>query len=248
MCPSSFLNELDDVAYYTPEETEASTSETQELELEQMALAMEGVDDTIFNDITVITNNQLVKKSLESLKKFKEKIKDTSVARKFDVEKENVLSKINKQKEKIKKVMSTAPFWRSADKLGFVFGTILIISFSFIIGRYPDTLAYTFIQWLLPSFLFYRYVHYYSMGWHYYISDFCYYENLLILYFLWFDSSNEQLFLICYLFAQGVVAFSIKAFRNSLVYHKPEKLCDLFIHSIPMTIKYHIRWFTIPSQ
>ena len=77
MCPSSFLNELDDVAYYTPEETEASTSETQELELEQMALAMEGVDDTIFNDLTVITNNQLVKKSLESLKKLKEKIKDT---------------------------------------------------------------------------------------------------------------------------------------------------------------------------
>lgn len=64
-----------------------------------MALAMEGVDDTIFNDLTVITNNQLVKKSLESLKKLKEKIKYTSVARKFDVEKENVLSKINKQKE-----------------------------------------------------------------------------------------------------------------------------------------------------
>lgn len=40
MCPASFLNELDDVAYYTPDETEASSSETQELELEQIALAM----------------------------------------------------------------------------------------------------------------------------------------------------------------------------------------------------------------
>ena len=144
--------------------------------------------------------------------------------------------------------MKTAPFWRTADKFGFVLGTTLIIAYSFMLGRYPYDLVYTFYMFLLPALIITRCFHYYSLGWHYYISDFCYYENLLILYFLWFDSSNEQLFLICYLFAQGVVAFSIKAFRNSLVYHKPEKLCDLFIHSIPMTIMYHIRWFTIPSQ
>jgi len=41
--------------------------------------------------------------------------------------------------------MSTAPFWRNADKFGFVFGTILIISFSYTIGRYPDTVVYHYI-------------------------------------------------------------------------------------------------------
>jgi hypothetical protein len=71
MCPASFLNELDDIAYYTPDEIEASSSETQELELEQMALAMEGIDDAIFNDLNIITKNRLVQKSLQSLKKLK---------------------------------------------------------------------------------------------------------------------------------------------------------------------------------
>lgn len=144
--------------------------------------------------------------------------------------------------------MKTAPFWRLWDKLGFVLGTVLIISLSFIMGRYPDTFVYTFLMWLMPIMLIGRYCHYYLNGWHYYISDFCYYVNLIILYYLWFDSKNDQLFKVCFFFSQGAVAFSIKAFRNSLVYHKIDMLINLFIHSIPMTIMWHIRWFTIPDQ
>ena len=144
-------------------------------------------------------------------------------------------------------MIKSAHFWRTYDKLGFVYGTALIITLSFVLGRYPDTFIYTLIQWLLPILLVGRYVHYYSMGWHYYTSDFCYYNNLMILYFFWFDCKNENLFLTCFYFSQGVVAFSITAFRNSLVYHKIEKLIDLWIHSIPMTIMWHARLFTIEN-
>ena len=74
MCPASFLNELDDIAYYTPDEIEASSSETQELELEQMAFALERNYDFIFSDLNIITQNRLVKKSLQS-KLFKKLIR-----------------------------------------------------------------------------------------------------------------------------------------------------------------------------
>ena len=52
---------------------------------------MEGIDENLFDDLPDITNSKLLKKSLASLKKLKEKIKKTSVARKFDEEKEVVL-------------------------------------------------------------------------------------------------------------------------------------------------------------
>ncbi len=144
--------------------------------------------------------------------------------------------------------MKTAPFWRTADKFGFVLGTTLIIAYSFMLGRYPYDLVYTFYMFLLPALIITRCFHYYSLGWHYYISDFCYTANALILYFFWFDSKNERLFQVCYLFSTGVLALAIKAFRNSLVYHKIDMLTSLAIHALPLTIMWHTRWHTIPDQ
>jgi hypothetical protein len=143
--------------------------------------------------------------------------------------------------------MQSAPFWRLADKIGFVFGTLIIISFNFMIGRYPNDLFYHYYVYLTIAMLIVRYAHYYSLGWHYYISDFCYYVNALTLYLIMCDSKNDRLIKVCFFFCEGAVAVSIKLFRNTLVFHKIDTLTSLFIHLLPMLLMYHIRWFTIPN-
>lgn len=84
--------------------------------------------------------------------------------------------------------MHSAPFWRTADKLGFVLGTCCIISYSYMVGKYPHDHFYTYYVILTLIMLALRVAHYWHMGWHYYITDFCYYVNFLILYVIMFES------------------------------------------------------------
>ena len=86
--------------------------------------------------------------------------------------------------------MQFAPFWRKADKFAFVAGTSMIIAFSFILGRYPDDLIYTFTAILLPTLIATRYVHYILVGWHMYLVDFCYFANFMLLYFIVFQPKD----------------------------------------------------------
>jgi len=98
-------------------------------------------------------------------------------------------------------MMSTAPFWRLADKLAFVFGTMMIIAYSFMIGRYPHDMIYPFVTGLLLFLIATRYVHYFIEGWHFYCTDFCYFANFSILLYINFFPENEALFRLCYLFS-----------------------------------------------
>lgn len=144
-------------------------------------------------------------------------------------------------------MFNTAPFVRLTDKISFVIGTLLIVSFNFFLGRYPDDFIYTFTSVLLPVLITIRIAYYYSLGWHYYITDFCYFANFLLLVFITWAPKSEILFKVVYLASQGALAAAIKAFRNSLVFHKIDMLTSLAIHAIPMSLMWHTRWFTIPK-
>ena len=78
--------------------------------------------------------------------------------------------------------------------------------------------------------------------------DFCYFANAVLVYFLICDPKNEQLFKICFVFGNGILAASVKAFRNSLVYHKFDYLTCVASHAFPMIIMFHIKWFVMVEQ
>ena len=117
-----------------------------------------------------------------------------------------------------------------------------------MIGKHPHDYFYTYYLYVTMLMMVVRFAHYYHLGWHYYISDFCYFANAMILYLITFDSHNSQLVQICFLYANGDLSFAIWLFRGSLVLHKIDILTNLGIHLMPMIIMYHIRWFTIPDQ
>ena len=57
--------------------------------------------------------------------------------------------------------MHSAPFWRTADKIGYVFGTITIFLFAFILGRFPHDLFYHYYTFMILLLLITRVVHFF---------------------------------------------------------------------------------------
>jgi len=146
--------------------------------------------------------------------------------------------------------MHTAPFWRLADKLGYVFGSIVLVSFAFMIGRFPHTLFYPYYTVMILGLIIVRCFHFYSVGWHYYLIDFCYYGNYIILFSInnVFGKEQDKLFKVAFLFGNGVLARSVWLFRNSLVLHRVDVLTSLGIHLFPFICMYHFKWFTLDEE
>ena len=144
-------------------------------------------------------------------------------------------------------MLNKAKVWRSIDKIGYTCGTIVIIAFTFLLGRYPNDYIYLFVSFLTPLLVLCRFIYYCIKGWHWFLADFCYFANYAMIYFLWYGQKDRFWFLTCYVFSNGPLAFAVMMFRNSLVYHEIDKLTSLAIHAIPMCIMTHIRWYTIPN-
>lgn len=144
--------------------------------------------------------------------------------------------------------MQTAPFWRTVDKYCFVFGASMLISYSYCIAKFPNYGIYWYVCILLPILIMIRLIWYLQVGWHLYLSDYCYFANIVIFYYIMIDPKNDYLFKICFLNGAGLLSIAIKAMRNSLVFHKLDNITSLAIHAIPMTTMWHIRWVTMEEQ
>ena len=123
--------------------------------------------------------------------------------------------------------MQSAPFWRKMDKFAYVFGTLILIYYSYLLGKYPYTHVFTYHIWLYLFLYAARVIHFGSLRWHMYCIDFCYFANFAIIYYVWYAPKDKNLFIFCYMASNGVLAFSVSAFRNSLVYHKIDYLSSL---------------------
>lgn len=144
--------------------------------------------------------------------------------------------------------METAPFVRLQDKLTFVFSIYLMCAFTYFYGRDGDNRYFTFICVVIPCLIATRLRLYYGNGWHYYLLDFCYFATILSLFVVSYDSKNEQLFRVAFLFSNGNLAISIAAFRNSLVFHRIDYMVSLAIHAVPMLTTMRIRWHVDPVE
>ena len=152
---------------------------------------------------------------------------------------------IEKRRAKLNRDMQTAPFWRKLDKYCFVFGALMLISYSYVIAKWPHYGIYWYVSIILPFLIAVRLIYYLQIGWHLYVSDFCYFGNVLLIYYIMFDPKNDMLFKVCFLNGSGLLSIAIKAMRNSLVFHKLDNITSLSIHAIPMTMVWHIRWVTM---
>jgi hypothetical protein len=129
--------------------------------------------------------------------------------------------------------MKGGSFVRLVDKLSFILGVLLLIANTYILGRYPNDFYYTFHVFVVITLVLYRFWNYKSKGWHYYLFDFCYFANTLILVYLTLLPQNDVLFKVFFVYANGPFGVAIPAFKNSMIFHKIDNLISLTIHIIP---------------
>jgi hypothetical protein len=144
--------------------------------------------------------------------------------------------------------MKGAPFVRFVDKITFLLGVMLLILTTYILGRYPHDIYYTFHCVTVIGLVLYRFYNYKTKGWHYYLFDFCYFGNSLMIYFLLMDPKNDILFKVFFVFANGPFGLAIPAFRNSMIFHKVDNLISLAIHVIPQVTSWNLRWHTLSYE
>ena len=145
-------------------------------------------------------------------------------------------------------MMQTAPFRRRMDKIAYVSGSTIIVLFSYLIGKFPHSLIFTYYSVVMTLLLAWRYYDYYWNGCHMFLFDFCYLANFSFLLYINLFSTHSDMFITLYIWANGPLAAGVGAFRNSLVYHKFDMLVSTFIHVGPLCLTTHIRWFSMLDQ
>ena len=163
-------------------------------------------------------------------------------------EKEKLTSTFLKRKVVIERYIKGAPFVRLVDKISFIFGVLLLILTTFMLGRYPNTYYYTHHVCTVSSLVVFRLYNYRKKGWHYYLFDFCYFANFLMIYFLLFAPKSDVLFKVFFVFSNGPFGLAIAAFKNSMIFHKIDNLTSIAIHLIPLITAYNLKWNTLPYE
>ena len=80
------------------------------------------------------------------------------------------------------------------------------------------------------------------------LLDWCYLNNLLIVYFLHFDPKNEYLYRFAFLTANGVLAVASFLFGNMGIAHKLDRYVSFTNHLMPAFIIYNLSQVTMPYE
>lgn len=157
-------------------------------------------------------------------------------------QREKIRAILQRQEVRIHAKLNEAPFGKFIDKCSFTLGVLWSWATMMVLSAFPALMAewYAFcIALLLPlRFFLYR-----RKRWHYFLFDFCYWTQALLLLYLFAFPAYESLFRLLFTFANGPLAWAIPLWRNSLVFHNPDKLTSVIIHTFPMLVSFSLRWF-----
>lgn len=186
---------------------------------------------------------QLAFKTTQKLKKLgQSKIKNMNEKR---IE---MLHDYKKKKDILERYIQSAPFTRFSDKMTFIYGVLLTIAQAFILGRYPHTYYYTFHSIVLPGKVIYKWMYYKTKGWHYYMADFCYAANTLLLVFLNVFPKCEELYINAYMYSFGALLVAVGTFRNQMVFHSSDNMSSLALHLFPAVVMHNVHWNTVEFE
>ncbi|KAL1363894.1 hypothetical protein HN51_012049 [Arachis hypogaea] len=127
-------------------------------------------------------------------------------------------------------------------KVTHLLGVLSFGGFCFLLGARPQDVPLVYCLFYV-IFVPLRWIYYKFKKWHYYLLDFCYYANTIFLVFLLFYPRNEKLFLVCFSFAEGPLAWALIVWRCSLVFSSVDKIVSVLIHLLPGLVFFTIRWW-----
>ncbi|KAL0917903.1 hypothetical protein M5K25_013009 [Dendrobium thyrsiflorum] len=181
----------------------------------------------------------------EGLRKMRKKIADHSrkVAEtkvKLSKQAEQTKEILSKQADKIAK--RAEEHERFITKVTHLLGVLGFGGFCYILGARPQDVPYVYCLFYI-TFVPLRWIYYRYKKWHYYLLDFCYYANTFFLVMLLMFPKNEKLFMVCFSFAEGPLAWALIIWRCSLVFSSFDKIVSVLIHLLPGIVFFTIRWW-----
>ena len=123
-----------------------------------------------------------------------------------------------------------------------MFGVVVLLISYFLLGVSPCEHFLTWTVALKFGLLTFRFFDYRKKKWHYFMFDFCYFSNFLMLIFLICFPKSKTLFYVTLACCNGPLPWSIPMFRNSLVVHDIDKMTSLFIHAFPPKAMFILTW------
>ncbi|KAF5458796.1 hypothetical protein F2P56_022801 [Juglans regia] len=181
----------------------------------------------------------------DSFLKVKQRIKDRSKAvaqTKEMLSKQAVQTKEILSKQAIKIAKQAEEHERFINKVTHLVGVLGFGGFCFLLGARPQDIRYVYCLFYV-IFVPLRWIYYRFKKWHYYLLDFCYYANTIFLVHLLFYPKNEKLFMVCFSFAEGPLAWALIVWRCSLVFSSFDKTVSVLIHLLPGLVFFTIRWW-----
>lgn len=138
--------------------------------------------------------------------------------------------------------MKDEPFLRAMDKFSFLLGVLSMLVTEFILLRYPQSLYLAYTIMFIPMMVW-RFFSYHRSKFHYFMLDFCYFCNLLLLLWLYVYPNNLKLFKLTYALSTGPLLLAVILWSNALVFHDIDRVTSLFIHIYPPLVLYAERWY-----
>uniref|UniRef100_A0A5B7BUX7 Glycerophosphocholine acyltransferase 1 n=1 Tax=Davidia involucrata TaxID=16924 RepID=A0A5B7BUX7_DAVIN len=181
----------------------------------------------------------------DSFEKVKQRVKDRSkkVAQtKEMLSKQAVQTKEILSKQAVKIAKQAEEHERFINKVTHLLGVLGFGAFCFLLGARPQDIPYVYCLFYV-TFVPLRWIYYRFKKWHYYLLDFCYYANTIFLVMLLFYPRNEKLFMVCFSFAEGPLAWALIVWRCSLVFSSLDKIVSVLIHLLPGIVFFTIRWW-----
>lgn len=146
-----------------------------------------------------------------------------------------------KRRRKIKQIMSEPKFVLTMDKASFVFGVLIILVIEAVLLVAPNQMGKLYTALLIPLMVA-RYLIYKADLFHYFMYDFCYYVQVILLISMYVYPDNIELEKALFSMANGCLASAIIMWRNSLVFHSMDKMTSMFIHILPPLVTFSQRW------
>lgn len=135
---------------------------------------------------------------------------------------------------------------RFLDKLSFILGVLGLLITQYVLLVFPGRFWMWHCVALIPLLLF-RWYSYTKQHYQYFLIDFCYYANFLLLVAVLIPPLRSLMFPSMFAFASGVLLWALVVWRNSLVFHSADKTTSVYLHAFPACLVYDWRWGTAPD-
>mmetsp|Transcript_35251 Transcript_35251/g.58922 ORF Transcript_35251/g.58922 Transcript_35251/m.58922 type:complete len:414 (-) Transcript_35251:547-1788(-) len=160
--------------------------------------------------------------------------------------KEKIKALIAEKRRALSEKLQSGTFVRFRDRVAYSLGVINLCLTEMILLKAPMYMHWWYTVWIFPL-LALRYDNYKRHKWQYFLIDYCYIINGLLLLYLFFLRNSTALFKIIFSASNGPVALAIVFWRNSLVFHDTDKMTSVFIHAFPALVTFCLRWNPSPT-